>query len=111
MNMCKVPSADILLAGFVCKSVSRENIDRGKHAACISQQTGATGSTFGSLMAYVGRHRPKLVICENVEGLTQRINGNEAQICEVQRVFEVSSHLTLTVIFCETLEQTESLRV
>ena len=32
-----VPPVDIFIAGFVCKSVSSENTQRGTHAACIAE--------------------------------------------------------------------------
>ena len=83
-----VPPVDIFIAGFVCKSVSSENTQRGTHAACIAEGTGKTGTTFDGLRRYVQNVRPKLVICENVPGLLKRNRGSESQLHSVARVFE-----------------------
>ena len=40
-----VPAVDIVIAGFVCKSVSMENKERGQFANCIRDVTGKTGET------------------------------------------------------------------
>ena len=42
----QVPPVDILVAGFVCKSVSVENNQREKYANCIKEACGLTGETF-----------------------------------------------------------------
>ena len=48
-----VPEVDVLVAGFVCKSVSSENNKRPDHKHCIREATGATGTTFSGLIGYV----------------------------------------------------------
>ena len=68
-----VPGVDMVVAGFVCKSVSKENNRRGDHAHCIQEGSGVTGSTFKALLEYCNQHRPAAVVCENVVGLTHRI--------------------------------------
>ena len=75
------------IAGFVCKSVSTENNDRGNNRTCIADATGLTGRTFDGVRRYVERFRPKLVICENVMGLLKRFRGGEPQIHAVRAVF------------------------
>lgn len=82
-----VPPVDIVVAGFVCKSVSLENNEREKYSNCIMQSTGATGITFDGMMGYVKRYHPSLVICENVKGLTTRNKGQEPVVMDVKRVF------------------------
>ena len=82
-----VPAVDLFIAGFVCKSVSTENNDRGNNRACIADATGLTGRTFDGVRRYVERFRPKLVICENVTGLLKRFLGAEPQIHAVRAVF------------------------
>ena len=47
----EVPNIDILIAGFVCKSVSTENNQRMEHKNCIREATGKTGETFDDIMA------------------------------------------------------------
>ena len=82
-----VPAVDLFIAGFVCKSVSTENNDRGNNRTCIADATGLTGRTFDGVRRYVERFRPKLVICENVTGLLKRFLGAEPQIHAVRAVF------------------------
>ena len=83
-----VPSVDLIIAGFVCKSVSMENNDREKYARCIDCASGQTGETFSGCAAYIARHQPGLVICENVEGLAKRIRGSEPQVLSVMNTFQ-----------------------
>ena len=83
-----VPAVDIFIAGFVCKSVSSENNERGTHGACIVSGTGKTGSTFEGLRRYVQEIRPKIVICENVVGLLKRTHGERPRIMDVGEAFE-----------------------
>lgn len=82
-----VPAVDIFIAGFVCKSVSSENNQRGTHGACIAAGTGKTGSTFEGLRRFVEKVRPKIVICENVVGLLKRTCGGHPQIVDVAEAF------------------------
>ena len=82
-----VPGVDLLIAGFVCKSVSVEYRDRGKTGTCVSDGTGQTGVTFHGVCKYVERFQPKFVICENVGGLLKRSLGAEPQILAVQAAF------------------------
>ena len=82
-----VPAVDIVIAGFVCKSVSSENNDRGKYSNCINDVVGKTGETFKGVMDYVRRYNPAVVICENVEGLVKRNEGREPVINDVRASF------------------------
>ena len=66
---CSVPEVDILIAGFVCKSVSTQNERRGKAKDCIRESSGLTGVTFQGVVDYVIAKKPAVVILENVEGL------------------------------------------
>ena len=83
-----VPAVDLFVTGFVCKSVSTENVQREQHASCITDGSGKTGATFEGLRQYVEGCRPRLVICENVSGLLKRARGCEAQIHHVRKAFE-----------------------
>ena len=82
-----VPAVDIVIAGFVCKSVSIENKERGQFANCIRDVAGKTGETFEGVMGYVRRYKPAIVICENVEGLVKRNKGREPVINDVRASF------------------------
>lgn len=83
----QVPPVDILVAGFVCKSVSVENNQREKYANCIKEACGLTGETFQGIIQYVEKYQPAVVICENVEGLTKRNRGAEPVINHVKEEF------------------------
>ena len=83
-----VPGVDVFAAGFVCKSVSTENTQRGTHSQCIADGSGQTGETFKGVQDYVRRFRPKLVICENVCGLLKRNRGRDPQIWRVRSAFQ-----------------------
>ena len=83
-----VPVVDVFVAGFVCKSVSTENTQRGDYVECIDDGTGQTGETFQGVLGYARRFRPKLVICENVAGLLKRNRGRNPQIHSVRAAFE-----------------------
>mmetsp|Transcript_43589 Transcript_43589/g.81366 ORF Transcript_43589/g.81366 Transcript_43589/m.81366 type:complete len:449 (+) Transcript_43589:68-1414(+) len=78
----RVPAVDIVIAGFVCKSVSTENNDREKFANCIQEACGQTGETFNGVIGYVRKYKPSLVICENVKGLTMRTKDSAGNIQE-----------------------------
>ena len=86
-----VPRADLFVAGFVCKSVSLENCSRKDHGDCIADATGKTGETFSSVIRYCAKYRPRMVLCENVEGLSRRVGGRAAPINDVKAAFEDSS--------------------
>lgn len=88
----KVPEVDLVIAGFVCKSVSSENNDRHKYKSCIDKGIGSTGETFSGVEAYVKRYSPKVVICENVAGLAKRNKGKEPQIHSVMRSFKAAKY-------------------
>ena len=83
-----VPVVDVFVAGFVCKSVSTENTQRGDYGECIDDGTGQTGESFQGVLGYARRFRPKLVICENVAGLLKRNRGRNPQIHSVRAAFE-----------------------
>ena len=82
-----VPVVDVFVAGFVCKSVSTENTQRGDYGECIDDGTGQTGETFQGVLEYARRFCPKLVICENVAGLPNRNRGRNPQIHSVRATF------------------------
>lgn len=79
----RVPSADIFITGFVCKSVSSENNERKTYKNCIQEGRGETGETFSGMMDYIKKHTPPVVIAENVKGITNRIDGEEPVILQV----------------------------
>jgi site-specific DNA-cytosine methylase len=89
---CLVPEVDLVFAGFSCKSVSRQNNGRTDNAACITEATGNTGETWSGVAAYLQRHRPAMVLLENVCGLKDRIKGEESQLTDVLRTLETMGY-------------------
>ena len=65
-NVGKMPKVDLYRAGFPCQPYSTQGVHGG-----LGDPRG--GQVLASILAYVKRHRPNLVILENVKGLvTQR---------------------------------------
>ena len=86
-EMAEVPAVDIVVAGFVCKSVSTENNNRQDFSNCINEESGKTGETFGGMMAYIAKYKPSMVVCENVRGISMWNNGAEPVIIHVEQKF------------------------
>lgn len=82
-----MPAVDIIIAGFVCKSVSTENGYRPEFGRCIEEAKGSTGETFSGTQNYVRRFRPAMVVCENVEGLVKSNGGHQPAIFAVRQAF------------------------
>jgi site-specific DNA-cytosine methylase len=84
-KLVTIPVANIIYAGFVCKSVSNENCRRAQHGDCVVRGVSATGETWSGVLAFVTRHRPGLVC---LRGLCHSIAGRRSQIevvCEALR--------------------------
>eukprot|EP00435_Cladocopium_sp_Y103_P031119 s631_g7.t2 len=88
----RVPSADIFITGFVCKSVSTENNERKTYKNCIQEGRGETGETFSGMMDYIKKHAPPVVIAENVKGITSRIDGEEPVILQVVEAMQKAGY-------------------
>lgn len=59
---------DVILAGFVCKSVSALNNDAATAQTALSNTSTSTGFTFKAVVLFLERCRPKSVVLENVKG-------------------------------------------
>ncbi len=79
----RVAAADVFVTGFVCKSVSTENNNRHTYSNCIQEASGETGETFSGMMGYIKKHKPMVVIAENVRGITMRNKGSPPVIGQV----------------------------
>lgn len=79
----RVAAADVFITGFVCKSVSTENNNRHTYSNCIEEASGETGETFSGMMSYIKKHKPMVVIAENVKGITMRNKGSPPVIGQV----------------------------
>ena len=82
-----IPAVDIIIAGFVCKSVSTENNERDKYKNCINEACGTTGETFDGVLGYVNKYKPSMVVCENEKGPTIKNHGEEPVINHVKSSF------------------------
>ena len=61
-----VSTADLFVAGFVCKSLSKLNVNRSSNVGCVQSGTGTTGESFQHVADYVFNHRPGAVVLENL---------------------------------------------
>jgi hypothetical protein len=66
-----IPSGlDVLIAGFVCKDLSRLNTNQKG-----LEDNGESGDTWRAIYSYAKRFRPSIVLLENVKGLSQLWEG------------------------------------
>ena len=80
---CCVPSVDLLIAGTSCKDMSRANSSTARNQLVFSAETSKGGSaqTFHGLMQYVERHRPLMVLFENVDSMEDVTPGKFSKLC------------------------------
>ena len=68
-----IPNFDICLAGFPCQAFS----SAGKHLGFSDDYKGrCRGTLFQDVVRICEYHKPKIIFCENVKGLTQHDKGN-----------------------------------
>jgi hypothetical protein len=66
-----IPSGlDVLIAGFVCKDLSRLNTNQKG-----LEDNGESGDTWRAIYSYAKRFRPSIVLLENVKGLSKLWEG------------------------------------
>ncbi len=86
-----LPQADIAFIGFSCKSASSLNNGRVDLVAALARgdlaSAGSTGATLVGLISYLDRHRPLIVILENVTCLLVR-TAFGTPMSALQRVFK-----------------------
>ena len=62
-----IPAAvDMLFAGFPCKDFSSLNCQKKDRRSCLLTGEFSSGGGFRGLMEYMEKHRPRIVILENV---------------------------------------------
>lgn len=70
---CKVHPTELLVCGFSCKSVSRQNCSRlqNKAKSLLAQgsKTLSTAVTWEATLGIVDNHSPDIAVLENVDGL------------------------------------------
>ena len=69
-DVVTVPTCDVLSLGFSCKNVSSlRGHDEENYDHAVLEGSGTSGSTCQYALAYIERHRPAVVLIENVAGL------------------------------------------
>lgn len=71
---CRVESVDLLVVGTSCKDMSKANSSgvRGEAVLLSKESCGGSAQTFAGLMSYVERHRPLLILYENVDAMEEQ---------------------------------------
>lgn len=72
-----IPDFDICLAGFPCQAFSIAGHKRGFHD---DYQGRCRGTLFFDVARICAHHKPKVIFCENVKGLTIHDRGNTFRI-------------------------------
>lgn len=77
INKEDVPEFDICLAGFPCQAFSMA----GKRHGFNDNYKGRTrGTLFQDVIRICDHHKPKVIFCENVKGLTTHDKGNTFEV-------------------------------
>lgn len=68
---CSVPGVDLLIVGTSCKDMSRQNAGSVRQELVLQAERSKGGSaqTFHGLIKYVERHRPLMILFENVDAM------------------------------------------
>ena len=89
----EIPSFDICLAGFPCQAFSMA----GKHMGFKDDYKGmCRGTLFQDVARICDYHKPKVIFCENVKGLTIHDHGNTFKI--IKGTFESLGYKVFTKI-------------
>lgn len=93
VNESDVPDFDICLAGFPCQAFSiagkQKGFDDDYHGRC-------RGTLFLDVVRICDKHRPKVIFCENVKGLTTHDKGRTFTI--IKEAFEQIGYTVFTRI-------------
>lgn len=88
-----IPSFDICLAGFPCQAFSLA----GKHQGFNDDYKGkCRGTLFQDVVRICEFHKPKVIFCENVKGLTIHDHGNTFKV--IKGAFEQIGYKVYTQI-------------
>jgi site-specific DNA-cytosine methylase len=89
-----IPNVHILCAGFECDSVSFFNNTSAEYrGGCVEKGEGKTGRTAQYNLAYIRRHRPLLVILENVVALAFKMVDLQTIIDALEEVGYLVRHV------------------
>lgn len=93
INETQIPGFDICLAGFPCQAFSLA----GKHMGFNDDYKGlCRGTLFQDVVRICDYHKPKVIFCENVKGLTIHDKGNTFKI--IKKSFEEIGYKVYTQI-------------
>ena len=93
VNEKDIPSFDICLAGFPCQAFSMA----GKHGGFNDNYKGrCRGTLFQEVVRICEEHKPKVIFCENVKGLTIHDHGNTFRV--IKGAFEELGYKVFTQI-------------
>ena len=88
-----IPGFDICLAGFPCQAFSRA----GKHMGFKDDYKGiCRGTLFQDVARICDYHKPKIIFCENVKGLTIHDHGNTFKV--IKGTFEALGYKVFTKV-------------
>lgn len=77
VNEQEIPAFDICLAGFPCQAFSMA----GRHGGFQDNYRGrCRGTLFQDVVRICDYHKPKVIFCENVKGLTIHDHGNTFKV-------------------------------
>ena len=89
-----VPWACILVAGFPCSSRTSLSVHSSANKGCVSSGTGATGTVFSDIKAYVLANRPKMILLENIVKLMDADPGHTSDADHILAFFNDNNYWT-----------------
>jgi hypothetical protein len=101
-NTVIIPWVQLLVAGFPCTSRSRLNVHSAANCGCVQQGAHATGEGFGLILAFISKHRPCLLLFENVKELQEIYDDNQVSDADwvLQELNRRGYHATLIRFNC-----------
>ena len=96
---CPVKSTDVFTCGFSCKSLSKMNsstMDKHTLLGKILSNT-SSASTFRGTMKYIVKHKPKIVILENVDAVLADEDGLQGNCQTVTSSFDAANYALMTI--------------
>lgn len=81
---CSVLSCNVWSCGFSCTSFSRANVRSAENRATVGGREGVNVSadTFSWNLKYVAKHRPSIIVNENVEAIDDEATGTGTTVQE-----------------------------
>ena len=90
-----VPWACILAAGFPCSSRTSLSVHSSANKGCVASGTGATGTVFSDIKAYVLANRPKMIVLENIVKLLDADAGQISDADHILAFFNENNYWTI----------------